>query len=131
MRFFIDNCLPPRLAAALNALDEDREIVALRQKFAASTKDAEWLGVLGSEGDWVVVSGDPRITRGKHERAAWLQSGLTAFFLEPGWTNIGLWLQASKLVRWWPLIVDQSQRIQSGAGFMVPVNGSKLRQVPR
>ena len=52
--------------------------------FRRDTPDQEWLATLAEEGDWVIVSGDPRITRGKHERQAWLESGLTAFFLGKG-----------------------------------------------
>ena len=129
MRFFIDNCLPPRLANALDALDDQHDVVALRRKFPPDAKDPDWLRELAKERDWVVVSGDPRIARGRHEREAWLQSGLTAFFLEPGWTNLAFWTQASKLIQWWPIIVRQAEAIRAGAGFFVPVRGTKLRQV--
>ena len=129
MKFFIDNCLAPRLANALDALDDQNRVIALRERFSPDAKDSDWLRELGKEGDWVVVSGDPRIARGRHEREAWLQSRLTAFFLEPGWTNFGFWTQASKLIQWWPIIVKQAEVIRGAAGFFVPVKGAKLRQV--
>lgn len=82
MRFFLDNCISPVHAKALRILAEvqEYEIVHLSERFERDARDPEWLGTLGREGDWVIVSGDPRITRGRAERRAWHESGLTAFF---------------------------------------------------
>lgn len=132
MRFFLDNCIAPAIAQALAILAE-REgyppLTYLRQKFAPETPDIEWITQLGNEGDWVIVSGDPRISRGRHEREAWLESGLTAFFLAKGWMNQKLWDQAWQLIRWWPHIVAQAQAVRPGAGFLVPWNGTKFQQL--
>jgi hypothetical protein len=40
-----------------------------------------------------------------------------------------LWEQGWRLVKWWPDIVEQSQRIKPPAGFFVPLKGSKLEPV--
>ena len=122
MRFFADNNIAPAIAEALNALSskDGHEVHHLRKRFAASTGDLAWLAELGEEGDWVILSGDYRITRRPHERAAWLSSGLTAFFLARGWTTAGFDDQAWMLVRWWPHIVAQAARVEPGAGFEIP-----------
>lgn len=133
MRFFFDNCTSPRIAHALDALDEHHSVVALQDKFSANATDQEWLAQLAREGaDWVVISADPTIMRpgkGRHERAAWLEAGLTTFFLEPKWQHIKLWKQAGLVIKWWPIITNQALNIEAGATFFVPVRGEKLRQV--
>ncbi len=86
MKFFIDNCLPPRWAPALSALASpgEFEVVHLRTKSDRGTGDVDWIRPLSAEGGWTIVSGDVRITKSVHEREAWLNSGLTAFFLVKG-----------------------------------------------
>lgn len=125
MRFFFDNTLPPRLADAIHALisPDGHRVDHLRDRFSANTKDPEWLGTLAREGDWIIVSGDPRITKGRHERAAWLESGLTAFFLKSGWTNLPLWDQVWRLVKYWPDIARHASESRKGSGFVINVNG--------
>lgn len=132
MKFFFDNCLSPHLARAIHALvdAEGDSAIHLRDKFVQNTSDVEWIRTLGSEGEWTIVSGDYMISRKEHERAAWKESGLTAFFLAKGWTNFEIWEQAWRLVRWWPRINEQARLVQPGAGFEVPVTPtSKFRQL--
>ena len=124
MKFFLDNNLPPQFSKALQALDVESEIVHLRDKFDPSTADEIWLPALGEEGDWVVVSGDRRIARSAKLREAWKASKLTTFFLAGGWTNHPLWEQAWRIVRWWPLIIEQAKRVAPGAVFLVPVSAT-------
>jgi hypothetical protein len=132
VRFFFDNCLAVSFARALNILGEKQglpPITHLREKFASDIKDVDWIRALAAQGDWVIISGDPRISRGRHEKEAWLESGLTAFFLAKGWMNLKMWDQAWNLVRWWPLIVDQASAVRPPAGFLVPLKGTKFDQL--
>lgn len=135
MRFFLDNCLSPKFARALDALEggEGHRVHHLVDKFPdrRDIPDREWIRALAEERDWVIVSGDPRITRNAAEREAWLESGLTAFFLGKGWMTVRLWDQAWKLVQWWPRITDQAAKVQPPAGFVIPVRGSKFEVVSR
>lgn len=131
MRFFFDNCLAPCLAEAIGALatTDGDEVTHLRKKFAPQTPDSEWLTRLKSEGDWIILSGDLRITKNKHEKQAWLDSGLTAFFLSKGWLNIPLWDQAAHLVRRWPNLRTLANGVRPGAGFVVPLKSSRVEQL--
>lgn len=132
MRFFLDNCISIRYARALRELAEvqNYDIQHLREKFdAENTKDPEWIGVLAEEGDWVIVSGDPRITKGRVERAAWHESGLTAFFFSDGWASRSFWHQAEDIVRWWPQIVLEARRARPGTGHLLPVKGKEMRVI--
>jgi hypothetical protein len=45
-------------------------------------------------------------------RAAWRESGLTAFFLKGGWQNQEIWIYASRFFWWWPKIVTQAELAQ-------------------
>ncbi|MGH9158578.1 MAG: hypothetical protein ACRD2X_01125, partial [Vicinamibacteraceae bacterium] len=107
MRFFLDNCISPVLARALNVLAEVQQyqIVHLRERFEPDTKDVAWITILAGEQGWVILSGDTRISRSKAEKAAWRESGLTAFFMADGWSQKKFWTQAAELVHWWPAIV--------------------------
>ena len=132
MKFFFDNNISPNLASAINALtvSEDYDVTHLRQKFSTNTPDIDWIASLAKEGEWTIISGDSRISKNKHEREVWRRAGLTTFFLAPGWMNIGFWEQSSKFVRWWPRIVEQTQFVQPGAVFEIPVRygGGKFKQ---
>jgi PIN like domain len=90
LRFFFDNTMSDRLVEALRVLDRANELVHLRQRFLQDTPDAEWISTLAKETNWVVVSGDLRITRNPAERKAWRESGLVAFFLEKSCANLTL-----------------------------------------
>ena len=132
MNFFIDNNLPPRLARALNELSKpDHTVQHLRDRFPANTPDTKWIRILSEdiETDSVLVSGNWRITRHAHECKAWLDSGLTAFFLKKGWNNIKYWEQAAKLVKSWPDLIYQATHVEKGIGFFVPVRGATLTLV--
>lgn len=138
MNYFLDNTLPPRLARALNVLVEDASrsriedhVLHLTEKFPPDTPDIDWINQLADAGDWVIIRGDVRIMRNAHERRAWQQSRLTAFFLKKGWSQQRFWLQAATLVRWWPDIMLQARKVAPGAGFLVPFKYNGKFEQPR
>lgn len=122
MKFFVDNNIAPAIARALHALGgyDGHQVHHLKDKFDRAVKDEVWLPELAREGNWVVLSGDYRITKRPHERQAWLMSGLTAFFLTKRWMTTGFHEQAWMLVRWWPKIFAQAERVEPGTGFLIP-----------
>jgi hypothetical protein len=127
----LDNCISPRFGKALRILAEVQayQIVHLSEKFDRSISDIEWLSNLSSESDWVIVSGDPRITRSRSERAAWQETGFTAFFFGDGWASRGYWNQAVDIVRWWPQIVLEARRVRVGTGYLIPVKGKEMKLI--
>jgi len=129
MRFFLDNCLAIRHARALNEMVKpDHSFIHLQDKFPADTKDEKWIRQLGEERDWIVISGDYRIGKSAHERAAWHQSGLTVFFLSKGWTNIPPLQQHSKLSLILDDIIERASTARPGSSFSISING-KIEQV--
>ena len=133
MNFFVDANLAPKLAHALSALSDAEGITVthLVDKFARNTPDEKWIVDLALEKDWVIFSGDYRITKNPQTRIAWQQSGLTSFFLQKGWTNLKFWDQAWKLVKWWPTIIETARNIQVGTSFLVPITATKLQIIPK
>lgn len=124
--------MSPRYARALRVLAEIQryEIVHLQEKFdRADIKDPDWLRALGAEGDWVIVSGDPRITRGRAEQEAWRESRLTAFFFAHGWSSRQYWKQAADVVAWWPAIVLEARQVPPGTGFLIPLKGTTWQKI--
>jgi hypothetical protein len=121
VKFFLDACISVAMARAIAALAASQgiEVVHLTDRFAADTPDAEWITRIRDEG-FVIVSGDPRITRNPANREAWHESGMTAFFLSHDWAQRRFWVQASELVRWWPIIVETSRTCAPGSGFLLP-----------
>ena len=63
MRFFFDNCIAITFVKALKILAEIQqyELIHLSERFSPDTRDPDWIRTLATEGDWVIVSGDPRI----------------------------------------------------------------------
>jgi len=129
VRFFFDNCVSQNLVEALRCLEPRHELEHLRERFEGDTDDPTWIRTLASEGDWIIVSGDPRISRGQAERAAWIESGLTAFFCGDAWTNRRLLIQASEMLRWWPDILECSRVTPRGVGYLLEFKTKRPRQI--
>jgi PIN like domain len=121
--------MSPKLARAIAELigQQLHTVRHLRDKFSSDTKDIDWIRALGEDRDrsWIVISGDYRILRNKHELEAWKRARLTMFVFAKGWMNRGFWEQAVLLVRWWPFILDTAPRFQPGAALEVPL-GSRI-----
>jgi hypothetical protein len=70
VRFFFDNCVSIKFVQALSILAQVQgyELVHLTDRFSADTPDEEWIRSLARDGDWVIISGDPRISRGQAQK---------------------------------------------------------------
>lgn len=79
MIFLFDENMPPRVAAALQALGtcEARHVV---DHLPRGTSDEEVFAFAAAQG-WLLVTQDARIRRNPHQRAALLQAGIGAFIL--------------------------------------------------
>jgi len=71
VRFFFDNNLPRRLAAAMGMLAEfdGDEIRHLQDRHRPDAPDTEWLESLGHEREWAVITCDA-VNETKLERQA-------------------------------------------------------------
>jgi hypothetical protein len=131
VKLFFDNCTSPYLAKGIAALAElsGDEFKHLRDRFPTDTPDPVWLGALGSEGGWIIISGDLRITRNPVDRAAWHASSLTAFFLSAPWAKDSYWTQCAALVQWWPEIMLTARSCQPGCGFIMQKGARKPKPI--
>jgi len=123
LNFLLDNNLPPALARALHALTEDgsnqtHSVVPLRDKFPTNTPDIEWIEALAQEKNWVVITHD-RFKKAM-EPEVLRQAGLIVFLLGKSWKNYNFWDKSHQLVRWWPIIIEQAERLDGAATFEVP-----------
>jgi hypothetical protein len=131
LKLLFDNNVSPKVARAIHELISPHDVaVPLRDKFSHGAKDIEWIAELGKEGGWCVVSGDLRITKNKAEKAAWLQTDLIGFFMEPAMAKLPPIEQTARLLLRLPLIEAQIALIRGPALFSLPIgNSSKLRQL--
>jgi len=132
MNFFFDNCISPKYAEAMKILSERKgyKIFHLMDKFDRSNvRDEEWISTLATEGNWIIISGDTRITKGKAEKKAWSESKLTAFFFEDKWASRSFWTQISELIRVWPLIEDEIKKGAYAKGYLMPFKSNKLKLI--
>lgn len=133
MKVMVDNDLPPRLAKALHIIFEadGDEIVSLREKFGRdNVKDAEWIGQLGLEGRWAVLSADRRIAKQRPSRELFIGAGLVGFFFPPSLQKQPLHRQAARVINLWPDLRDQV-RLNANGCFEMPASGSRFRQIGR
>lgn len=132
MKLLFDHNVSPRVARAIHQLikDDGSQAVPLRDKFSPATDDIDWIAQLGLEGGWAVVSGDRGITKNKAERAAWLQTDLIGFFMEPSLKALEPLQQTSRLILWLPSMRSQIDLISGPALFSLPIRStSRLKQL--
>jgi hypothetical protein len=123
VKFFFDNNLSPHLAHAIRELCKTEsarvsEVVHLRDKFAPNAKDHDWITELSND-SWIVISQDG-LRKNDVERDALRKSGLIVFVLHSQWAHQKFWAVSHNLVKWWPAITEQSEKIKGGAAFRVP-----------
>jgi hypothetical protein len=126
VRILFDHSISPVLSdiiAALEAKQGTNTVEHLRQFYPGEAKDADWLpGVAQVDPGFVVITADPKIAKSAAERAAWLESGLTIFFLK-SFADLPIIDQAWRLIKMWPEILKKAVKAKKGNGFMVSIHG--------
>jgi hypothetical protein len=90
--------------------------------FAHNTADIEWIKRLGSEQDWIVITGDQRIRKNHAERAAWVRAGLKGFVLARAYQKTPVNQVASVLLWRWPDMEKFISLAAPGSMFELPIN---------
>lgn len=123
MKFFFDNNLSAHLAHGIRELSktnpEIEHVDHLSDLFPRNAADVIWIGELSKTGPWYVISIDKFKKQRGAEREAIKRAGHTVFVLDPQWSTHSYWLQAERLVKWWPQIVNYS-KIASGGTYRIP-----------
>lgn len=108
---------------------KDHEITFLAERFSRDTRDIEWIAALSREGQWVVISGDRRITRNRAEYHAFRNSNLIGMFLSEGLYKSPVTKQMERILALWPRMVTVCSTVQGGAVFELPLRSTRLRQL--
>lgn len=128
MRYFFDNMLSCEKARFINHLitQDGHEVVHLRDKFSQDIQDIDWIKHLAEEGNWIVISGDNKISRNPVEREIMEKSGLTWFFLPKRHINKPIIERAYKTLKAWSEIEKYAVRYPKGyifklsGGYKIP-----------
>ncbi len=108
---------------------KEHEITFLAERFPRNISDVDWISELSSEGQWMVVSGDRRITRNRAEYHAFRNSNLIGLFLSEGLYKAPVAKQMERILALWPTIVTVGKTVQGGAMFELPLKSTRLRQI--
>ncbi|MGO8915286.1 MAG: hypothetical protein ACLQJR_05210 [Stellaceae bacterium] len=134
MKFFFDNCVSHRFAESIHALaDHDgHSAVALRKMFAPETADAAWIEDLARAAEeWTIITMDTGEPAHPYRVSTLAANKLRVFVLLRSWTRHSFWLQAQRLVQWWPVIQDDADLHRAGTVHDVPYRFTRGRSLVR
>ena len=118
------------MARALRELFKgEHEITYLADKFPRNISDLDWISSLSKDGQWIVLSGDRRITRNHAEYHTFRNSNLIGLFLSQGLNKAPVIKQMERILALWPTILTVSATVQGGAMYELPTKSTKLRQL--
>lgn len=130
MKVLVDENLSPALARSLNALFAHKhEVIHTRERYGPGVTDLQWIRELSTEGRWIVISGDRRITRNTTEYNAFRSSNLVGFFLSKGLYKSPLIKQMERILALWEKIEKQADIVQGGAMFELSMTSTRIKQL--
>ncbi len=125
MRIFVDNCLSYVLASTLNGYVTHLGHTAVHirnMRCGPHASDVEWMAALRETGDdWLVITGDLRISKNRPERLAFAKANLKGIALAPGYQSLRVHQQASIILWRWPDIENAVAQFQPPFLFELPV----------
>lgn len=127
MTFFLDACISPQLARALKALencDAGCIVVVHNDVFESGVEDTKWIPKLRGMNVDVLVTSDSRIIRSPDETKAWVEAGVTSYFLSNKFSESARWPQVKELIRWWPDIRRHAKAVGRGSAWRLEWGGT-------
>lgn len=123
MKVAVDENLPPKLARSLAALFEgEHKIIHIREKYKGFD-DQDWIIELSKEGNWIVISGDIKISKKKAQIAAFRSSKLIGFFICPALMKLKITKQMQRILALWEDIENLQNTVRVGSMFELPMSG--------
>jgi len=108
-------------------LEGEHEIVCHRDKYGRThIRDEEWIPALGTEGDWVVLSGDLNIAHRRPQRELFFRSRLVGFFPRSAVMELPLPKKTARILTVWDRMVGLSQGVRPGV-FELQQRGDRFR----
>jgi hypothetical protein len=132
VKFFVDNCLPPRMARAFNEIGKpDHSFIHLREhpRLKPTSSDIAWIKLLAEEGNWIILTKDKNIMKKPIEKAAFAKAKLTGFFLDNTWSKFDFWMQLSKLAAIMPKIIELAETSPHGVCYKVPIKSKDIQKI--
>jgi hypothetical protein len=130
VKVVIDENLPPAIARALAAFFKGQhDVIHLRDRFGPGVSDTTWISALNQEGNWIVISGDRRITRNRAEYQAFRNSRLIGFFLSAGLQKAKSIKQLERILALWETIESLCSHVGGGAVFELPMKSTRVKQL--
>jgi hypothetical protein len=136
MKVAFDECVPPRVARAILAMQEEGasgvDIVSARTYSVPNAEsDVPWIERFAAEGGQAIVSGDVRMRGNLHEQKALRDAGMVTIFMARAWGQLDVHAKSALLIKWWPFILNTLATAKPGQCFEVPCqwHGDQLNEV--
>lgn len=134
MKILFDACTAPVLASTINGYVTHYGHKAIHMRdtpWGRHAKDLEWIPLIAPEAkDWLVVTGDERITRNKAELRALQSARLGVRVLAPAYQKTPQHQIASILIWRWPEIQRTVGAFERPFAFQVGISRTgRLRQL--
>lgn len=109
MDFYLDENLPPRLAKALNELDEENRILHTQIEFKKGIKDAQLINKLNEiKGTKIIVTNDIKFKHRIHQYRVYKDNNLSTIMIAlPSVANY--WVIIKTIMSKWELITKLSR----------------------
>ena len=124
MRIFVDNCISHVVASTLNGYVAHlgHDAVHIRDlPCGPHAADIVWMAALRATGDdWLVLTGDVRISKNRPERFAFTRANLKGVALAPGYQKMPMHQRAATILWRWPDIENAVARFQPPFLFELP-----------
>lgn len=128
MRIFVDNCISHVVASTLNGyvVHLGHDAVHIRDMpCGPNAADVTWIADLrASPDDWLVLTGNLRISRNRPERLAYAQANLKGIALAPAFQHMPMHQRASTILWRWPDIENAAARFRPPFLFELPIGRS-------
>jgi hypothetical protein len=130
--FFFDECVSKYLARMLDAWDRRHTVrhISEDSRLGVTASDVEIINVLSREEiPEVLVTADCNMKRVADERKALKESGLTVIFLARSFSQLTPHTQAWKLLKLWPTVTREVDRVKVPTAFEITSSANKLNRI--
>ncbi len=129
MKFYVDENITPNIAKALAILqnprvDENVEVLTIREEFGQGTPDEEWIPKVAAE-DGIVITQDFNIQRVRHQRELYKKYGLGVVFFRPPKRGYQYWDLVEFYIKRWKVVKDEVKKLKKPFGLVVTPRSAK------
>ena len=125
MKVLFDNCTSPVMARTLHGFisGEGDEAIHIRELPLDHPSDLEWMNYIRHEGsDWLVVTGDHRLSRNKAERIAFQRARLKGVVLANAYQKSPMSRRCAALIAQWPRLIETMAQLEPPVLLEISIN---------